>query len=621
MIEFLTDNLIWVLLYPFWIFILIGTGRFLGVRMGKSTLTCLTLLGSGLGFIFSAGAIAFVYLNGPTEFLCSFIKIQNFYLQLGVNIDYLSLTFLLLLFFISFFIQLYSSSYMSNEPKYYRFTAYMNLFNFAMALLLVSPNLFQIYIGWELVGVVSYLLIGFKYTNPLKSLSAIKAFIINKIGDTLLLGGIVSLIYIMYAYSTPQYVTLDFSDFNLISSVAYAHTNNLTFIILCMLLLAGIMTKSAQFPFHTWLQDAMNAPTPVSALIHSATMVAAGIFLTIRLLPLFTMSKDVLIFIVMLGMFTALFCSLCAICQKNIKSVLAYSTSANLGLMLTAVGFGNINLAVIFLIIHGIIKAALFLSYGLSNNEYIDYETKQQTITPTFIIGAFALSGLAFVGLNCKEQFFLTFKPNIFLTIEFLLVSFMCAVYIFRLCCLYPLTTEKQKNIPEQLSVWILLIVVILSTFMINSSTLGAPFWVAFAGAIIAIIITLRTKDSNMGHLAKICENGFYIDKFYTKVIFALYGILTSFFNKVEKYISENKILFYIARYFVHLAEWIEKNIFELPVKLIVLCLRFASREVEHAQVRNIQTYITYGALILGIIFSAILLMYSYIINSLGGIG
>ncbi len=621
MSEFFAANLVWVLLYPFWAFILIGIGRFLGVRMSKPLLTGITLFGSGLGLVFSLGALVNVFINGASEYLCSFIKIQKFLLQLGVGVDLLSMICLSLLFFISFFIQLYSSSYMGSEPKYYRYFGYMNLFNFSMALLLVSPNLFQIYIGWELVGVVSYLLIGFKYSNPIKSISAVKAFIINKIGDTMLLGGVVSLIYIMYAYSTSQFVTLDFSDFNLISSVAYAHTNNFTFIVLCMLLFAGVMTKSAQFPFHTWLQDAMSAPTPVSALIHSATMVAAGVFLTIRLLPLFTMSKDMLIFIVMLGMFTALFCSLCAICQKNIKSVLAYSTSANLGLMLAAVGFGNVNLAVLFLIVHGLIKAALFLSYGLSNNEYFKNNTEEQTISPSFIIGAFALSGLAFAGLNCKEQFFLTFKPNIFLTIEFLLVSFMCAVYIFRLCCLYPLSSNKRKNVPEQLSVWIFLTVVIVSTFMVNGSILGAPFWIAFVGAIVAIVLTLRTKYTKSGCVSIVCEKGFYIDRFYSRVVFNLYERFTSIFSRIDIWISDNKLLFYIARYFVRCAEWVEKNIFELPVKLIVLCLRFASKEVEHAQIRNIQTYITYGALILGIIFSAILLMYSFIINSLGGIG
>ena len=619
MSEFFTDNLIWIILYPLWVFMLIGTGRLFAVRMSKKLLTLTTLTGSGLGILFSAGALVNVLLSGSSEIVFNFIKIQQFLLQLGVNVDKLSVIYLLLLYTVSFFIQLYSSSYMRQEPKYYRFFAYLNLFNFAMGLLLVSPNLFQMYIGWELVGLVSYLLIGFQYTNPLKSISALKAFIINRIGDTALLAGIVCLVYLMCTYAAPQFVTLDFADFNLISSITYAHTNNITFIILCLMLFAGAMTKSAQFPFHTWLQDAMSAHTPVSALIHSATMVAAGVFLTIRLLPLFTMSKEMLIFIVILGMFTALFCSLCAICQDKVKSVLAYSTSANLGLMLAAVGYGNIDLAVIFLIIHGFVKAALFLSYGMSNNEYS--EDNETTLPPSFIISAFALAGLAFAGLNCKELFFETFKQNTFLTVEFLLIAYMCAVYIFRLCCKYPLAKGKRPHFREQISVWAFLLIVASGTFAVNGSQLGAPFWAAFAGAITAVVISLKQKDTSDGCVTKICKEGFFIDRFYTRTVYSIYGKIAKLLNKIDIAISNNKLILIIARGFVLAAGFIEKHLFEAPVKFCVLCSKFASRELEQAQTRNIQTYIAYGVLIVGIIFTAILLTYAFVINTLGGIG
>ncbi len=619
MSEFFTDNLIWVILYPLWIFLLIGTARLFAIRMSKKLLTLITLAGSGLGIIFSCGALINTFLYGGKEFVFTFIKIQNFLLQLGVNIDKLSAVYMLLLFTISFIIQLYASSYMSREPKYYRFFGYLNLFNFAMCFLLTSPNLFQIYAGWELVGLVSYLLIGFQYVNPVKSKAAVKTFIINRIGDTALLAGILCLIYIMWTYSVPGVVTLDFSDFNIISSIVYAHTNNFTFFILCLLLFTGAMVKSAQFPFHTWLQDAMNAPTPVSALIHSATMVAAGVFLTIKLLPLFTLSREILLFIVILGMFTALFCSLCAICQNNVKSVLAYSTSANLGLMLAAVGCGNIDLAVIYLIVHGFIKAALFLSYGMTNNEYA--EDKSITLPPSFIIASFALAGLAFAGLNCKELFFETFKQNTFLRIEFLLAAFMCAVYIFRLCCKYPLATGQRPHIREQISVWLLLLIITAGTFAVSGSQLGVPFWTAFAGAITAVIISIKAKDCNEGAVTKICGGGFFIDRFYTKYIYSLYGKLADTANMIDSYISNNKLLLYLSKKAVAIAEFIEKYIFEAPVKLCVICTKFASRELEHAQTKNVQTYIAYGALIAGIIFTAILLTYTFVINNLGGIG
>ncbi len=616
---FFTDNLIWIILYPLWVFLLIGIGRLFAIRMSKKLITLITLAGSLLGIVFACGTLIHTFITGSSETVFTFIKIRQFLLQIGVSVDKLSAVYLLLLFTISFFIQLYSASYMKSEPKYYRFFGYLNLFNFAMGLLLVSPNLFQMYIGWELVGLVSYLLIGFQYTNPLKSVASIKTFIINRIGDTALLAGIACLMYIMYTYSIPKFVTLDFSDFNLVSSIAYAHTNNVTFFILCILLLSGAIVKSAQFPFHTWLQDAMNAPTPISALIHSATMVAAGVFLIIRLLPIFTLSKEILILIVILGMFTALFCSLCAICQDDVKSVLAYSTSANLGLMFAAVGFGNIDLAVIYLIVHGFIKAALFLSYGMANNEYS--ENGRTELPPTFIIGAFALAGLAFAGLNCKELFFDTFKENTFLSIELLLVTFMCAVYIFKLCCKYPLSKNVRPHPIEQISVWVFLIITTAGTFIINGSQLRAPFWTAFAGAITAILITIKAKDCTNGNLTQICKKGFFIDRFYTRCIYSLYGKAAEAANKIDLFISENKILYFIVNIFVQTAEWIEKNIFEAPVKLCVLCTKFASRELEHAQTRNIQTYIAYGGLIVGIILMAILLTYSFVINTLGGIG
>lgn len=619
MSEFFTDNLIWVILYPLWVFLLIGTGRLFAVRMSKKLLTLITLTGSGLGILFSGGALINILQSGSKEFVFTFIKIQNFLIQLGVNIDKLSAVYLLLLFTISFFIQLYSSSYMSREPKYYRYFGYLNLFNFAMGLLLVSPNLFQIYIGWELVGLVSYLLIGFQYTNPLKSTAAVKAFIINRIGDTALLTGILCIIYIMWTYSVSGFVTLDFSDFNIISSIVYAHTNNFTFTILCLLLFTGVIVKSAQFPFHTWLQEAMKAPTPVSALIHSATMVAAGVFLTIRLLPLLTLSKEILIFIVILGMFTALFCSLCAICQNNVKSVLAYSTSANLGLMIAAVGFGNIDLAVIYLIVHGFIKAALFLSYGMTNNEYTD--DTGTTLPPSFIIASFALAGLAFAGLNCKELFFETFKQNTFLRIEFLLTAFMCAVYIFKLCCKYPIAKGKRPHAREQISVWVFLFIITAGTFAVYGSQLGVPFWTAFAGALTAIIISIKAKECKEGKITQICSEGFFIDKFYSRYIYSCYGKITDIANKIELYISNNKFLVSFVKAAVFIAGNIEKYILDAAVNLCAICTKFASRELEHAQTRNIQTYIAYGVLIAGIIFTAILLTYALVINSLGGIG
>lgn len=620
MMEFCFDNLIFVVLYPLWVFLLIGVGRFFAVKMSRFMISFLTILGSVLGLLCSMGAFPVVFQEqvlSPTEF--TFIKINDLALNIGISIDKISLVCLTLLFLVSLLVQVYSISYMRLEKKFYRFFAYLNLFTFAMSALFVAPNLFQLYIMWEIVGLVSYLFVGFKYTNPLKSFASIKVFLINRVGDVALLAVILSIMYIATMYSTPRFITLDFSDLNFISAITYAHTNETTFLILCMLFLLGAFVKSAQFPFQSWLLSAMKAPTPVSALIHSSTLVVAGVFLIIKLLPLFTLSATVMSVIAVVGIFTALYSSLCAVCQTNVKKVLAYSTSANLGLMMLAIGFGNVDLAIAYLIIHGLIKAAMFLSYGASNNEYSDKTSI--SLSHSFVFASILLSGLLFVPLNLKEMFYDLLKGNTIFGLEFLLVCLLASLYLGRLCALYYKNGNVGRNLVEIVVVWTLLFVSVALSPFVKFQGIGLPFIIALIGFMLAIVITLKNKKyKDVGFVYQWVSRGFGINKFYKKTCPAIYYSISRACFLLDTLIAENQLLLKLARFMIRISYWIEKNVFDIFGRILVHFVRFASMEVEVAQVKNPQTYITYGVLIVVSILVTILLTYSLIINNLGGL-
>lgn len=619
MSEIFADSLIWIILYPLWLFILIGAARFFAVKMPCKIVSLLTLLGSFTGLIFSVGALPFVFTGAPvSETVFSFVSIKNFLLQFGVSLDKLAVVSLVLLYFVSFWVQLFSVNYMAKDPKVYRFYAYLNFFNFAMAILLVAPNLFQLYVGWELIGVVSYLFIAFKYDSIFKSKAALKTFLINRIGDVCFLVGLISLVYVMIFYAPTRFLSLDFSDFNLISTLAYAHTNELTFSLLCSAFIVAAVVKSAQFPFNSWLLSAMEAPTPVSALIHSATLVVAGVFLLLRLAPLYSLSPNLMSIIAVMGLLTAFYCSLCAIAQVKVKSLLAYSTSAHVGLMFAAIGFGRPDIALLYLIIHGLVKASLFLSYGASNNEYDNSDKIKLSFS--FLVGSFALSGLLFAGLSIKELMYILYQDSLLFKIEYLSILFLGAFYIFRICALYFSSERQYKSIVVTLSIWALLIPVIIGSFWIAEYSLDVPFIVSLVGAILAFI-TVRYFRFYPRCLALVFEEGFFVDLLLTRLITSTYCAISRFLMLIDNWLAESTFIKYCARIGVNIAAFIEKYIFEYPIRFFVQCIKFASKEFELVQVKNAQAYIAYGALIIGVVFTTILLTYSLIIHLRGGMG
>nr|QVX28514.1 NADH-plastoquinone oxidoreductase subunit 5 [Ormosia bahiensis] len=326
-------------------------------------------------------------------------------LEFGYLIDSLTSIMSILITTVGILVLIYSDNYMSHDQGYLRFFAYMSFFNTSMLGLVTSSNLIQIYIFWELVGMCSYLLIGFWFTRPVAANACQKAFVTNRVGDFGLLLGILGLYWITDS--------LEFRDlFQIFKNLIYKNEVNIFFVTLCALLLfCGSVAKSAQFPLHVWLPDAMEGPTPISALIHAATMVAAGIFLIARLLPLFIVIPSIMNGIAFIGIITVVLGATLALAQKDIKRNLAYSTMSQLGYMMLALGMGSYRAALFHLITHAYSKALLFLGSGSiihSMEAIVGYSpeksqnmvlmgglTKHAPITKTaFLMGTLSLCGI-----------------------------------------------------------------------------------------------------------------------------------------------------------------------------------------------------------------------------------
>nr|YP_010635656.1 NADH-plastoquinone oxidoreductase subunit 5 [Beccarinda cordifolia]WBQ47869.1 NADH-plastoquinone oxidoreductase subunit 5 [Beccarinda cordifolia] len=299
-------------------------------------------------------------INGSSiyQYVWSWTLDNDFSLEFGYFIDPLTSIMSMLITTVGILILLYSDNYMAYDQGYLRFFAYMSFFSISMLGLVTSSNLIQIYIFWELVGMCSYLLIGFWFTRPLAANACQKAFVTNRVGDFGLLLGILGFYWITGSF--------EFRDlFEIFNNLIYNNEVNSPFVTLCAaLLFAGAVAKSAQFPLHVWLADAMEGPTPISALIHAATMVAAGIFLVARLLPLFIVIPYIMNFISLIGIITVFLGATLALAQKDIKRGLAYSTMSQLGYIMLALGMGSYRSALFHLITHAYSKALLFLGSG-----------------------------------------------------------------------------------------------------------------------------------------------------------------------------------------------------------------------------------------------------------------
>ena len=389
--------------------------------------------------------------------LWKWFNISTLSASITLQFDLIVCSMLLLISLVSFFVHLFSTSYMNEDPHLPRFMSYLSLFTFFMIVLVTSDNLIQLFIGWEGVGLCSYLLISFWFTRIQANKSAIKAMIINKIGDLGLLLGIITIWFFMG--------TISYS--GIFSVLDCFQGNEFVLEIISLLLLIGVIGKSAQIGLHTWLPDAMEGPTPVSALIHAATMVTAGVFLIIRMSPLFDCCPSVLIIIVFIGSLTAFFSATVGLCQNDLKKVIAYSTCSQLGYMVMICGFSYYHTSLFHLINHGFFKALLFLSAGsiihaLSDEQDIRKMGGINFIVPfsyiCIFIGSISLMGLPFMtGFYSKDLILEIIYGEYFLSYAFwlgVIAAFMTAFYSFRLIY-YTFFSDTQefvksfKNIHE----------------------------------------------------------------------------------------------------------------------------------------------------------------------------
>ena len=451
--------LIWIPLLPLIASAIVGL---FGSRLPRSAAHWLTILGVAGAFILSA----FVF----KATLAGFIHNANLYTWLvsgdirfsvGFLIDNLTAMMMVVVTFVSLMVHIYTIGYMHEDSGYSRFFSYISLFTFAMLMLVMSNNFMQLFFGWEAVGLVSYLLIGFWYTRPTAIYANLKAFLVNRVGDFGFLLGIgLVLAYtgsLDYAEVFKAAPTLSETTISL-----FANTPWSLMTVSCILLFVGAMGKSAQVPLHVWLPDSMEGPTPISALIHAATMVTAGIFMVARMSPLFEMSTTALSFVMTIGAITALFMGLLGVIQNDIKRVVAYSTLSQLGYMTVALGASAYSVAIFHLMTHAFFKALLFLGagsviMGMHHDQDIRNMGNLKQYFPvtwiTSLIGSLALIGTPFfAGFYSKDSIIEVVKfshipGSGFAYFAVIAGVFITAFYSFRLYFMVFHGAEKWREV------------------------------------------------------------------------------------------------------------------------------------------------------------------------------
>lgn len=558
---------------------------FFGKQLRKSVSGIIGTLSVVVSFIASLTLFSQVLQSGQgiTVHLFDWMAVSNFTIGFSFLLDQLSLLWLLFVTGIGTLIHVYSISYMHDDENFHKFFAYLNLFVFFMITLVGGSNLLIMFIGWEGVGLCSYLLIGFWYKNQNYNDAAKKAFIMNRIGD---LGFLIGIFIIGYLFNSLDYLIIK----ETIISGSYVNTFWLAFATFCLFI--GATGKSAQLPLYTWLPDAMAGPTPVSALIHAATMVTAGIFMITRLNFLFELTPAVLNVIAIIGALTALVAAFIALVQNDIKKVLAYSTVSQLGLMFLALGLGAYEVAVFHVITHAFFKACLFLGSGSvihamggeQDMRYMGGLRSSMKITfITFLVSTLAISGIfPLSGFFSKDEILLVaFHENKALWIIASFASIMTAFYMFRLLFLtffgkFRGTEEQKHHLHESPSLMTFPLIVLavlaaigglisipekswlnhyLEPIFIGTrehhhldSTAFILMGIATVGALIGIFIAyskyikkqeVPAKDSEITGFAKVLYNKFYVDEIYTALfVKPLYALGSFFKNSIEVAIS-----------------------------------------------------------------------------------
>jgi NADH-quinone oxidoreductase subunit L len=506
--------------------------------------------------------------------LFDWISVHNFKLSFGLLLDQLSLLWLLFVTGIGALIHIYSISYMHDDENMHKFFAYLNLFVFFMITLVIGNNLLVMFIGWEGVGLCSYLLIGFWYKNQDYNDAAKKAFIMNRIGD---LGFLIGMFIIATLCSSLNYTEIK-------HAISAPNINTALLGIAALCLFIGATGKSAQLPLYTWLPDAMAGPTPVSALIHAATMVTAGIFMITRMNFLFDLTPEVQNIIAIVGAATALVAASIGLFQNDIKKVLAYSTVSQLGLMFLALGLGAYNVAVFHVITHAFFKACLFLGsgsvihalHGEQDMRKMGGLRKAMPITfITMLISTLAIAGIfPFAGFWSKDEILMVaFEHNKALWIVASIASIMTAFYMFRLMYLTFFKefrgTEEQKHHLHESPSLITFPLIILAALALVGGAINLPgsnwlnhflepilatkheehalgnneymlMGIALAGALVGIAWAyskyikqsfVPKEDAEIVGFTKTIYNKYYVDEFYTFLVVKPLNGLSNFFR------------------------------------------------------------------------------------------
>ena len=433
-------------------------GNWIGRRLSHT----LTILGVLVAFVVSAMTLKSVAVDGArfNETIYTWMVVGGLKMEVGFLVDGLTAMMMCVVTFVSLMVHIYTIGYMEEDDGYNRFFAYISLFTFSMLMLVMSNNMLQLFFGWEAVGLVSYLLIGFWFNKPSAIFANMKAFLVNRVGDF----GFILGIGLIAAYTNTLNYGEVFAKAGDLGALSLPGTSWMLITVICICLFIGAMGKSAQFPLHVWLPDSMEGPTPISALIHAATMVTAGIFMVARMSPLFELSDAALNFILVIGAITALFMGFLGIIQNDIKRVIAYSTLSQLGYMTVALGASAYSVAVFHLMTHAFFKALLFLAagsviIGMRHNQDIRWMGGVRKYMPitwiTSLLGSLALIGTPlFSGFYSKDSIIeavhaSTLPAAGFAHFAVLAGVFVTAFYSFRLYFLVFHGKERYDQNPD----------------------------------------------------------------------------------------------------------------------------------------------------------------------------
>ena len=640
--EYFVQSSATVLFLPLWVVLMIFINYSIPFLASKKMTLNLTLGSSFLGFVFAVFSL-FYCIKNPQALVENNITWMStdFQISFGVFVDNLSALMLVFTSLICFVVQLFSFGYMKKDESFHRFYIYLNLFMFCIFGFILASNVIQSYVFLELVGVITYLLIGFWYKKRSATRAARKAFIINRIGDVCLLIGIVVLVYFSVVFNSAQnMVTLSYSTLQFAVETLYSMVSDNAYLAIGVLIFLGIMAKTAQIPMQNWIVGTIEAPAPATALMNSFGIVAVGVYLCARFYPLFILSKSLMGLITFIGIVTALVGAYVAMSQNDLRKILAYSTSSQLGIVFVGLGIGAFSASIFCLVIHGITKALMFLVSGalitaLKNESDIRYmgacRKKMPLYAFSFFIGAISLSGALFSGFYSEVSLFNSVLDfgNEFLSFGFLLFVFFSAFYLFRAYFLI-FEGDKKDDTSKDFVEWTIkcsivllsLIVIFIGyilrgcfgdfIFFISPDKLNylnlvqnvLLLFVVFGAGFITYqlymaqnktYIILKEKALNKSNLPyKLSYNAFYFDKVSDWFAESLFLRLCRFFDFIEKYV--------IGGIFVVLA----------------LTTRVFSYIFSRSQTGNVQSYVTYSLIVLSGVLAVVAVL--YILGSLMGV-